>query len=86
MAIWTGLTPKIFKPSSQRVSLENQVVNFLRSLDPAYERAAREYVEKAPASIDTPVRQAIQDELGWKRERLPDKLFEGAGEMEARGC
>ncbi len=59
VAIWTGLTPKIFKPSSQRVSLENQVVNFLRSLDPAYEQAAREYVEKAPASIDTPVRQAI---------------------------
>ena len=76
-AIWTGLQPKVFKPKSTRVPLADQVVGFLRSLSPGYEGDAREYVQKAPASIDTPVRRAIEEELDWSRERLPSDLFEG---------
>ena len=76
-AIWTGLAAKTFEPKSQRVPLEDQVVAFLRSLDLAKSKGAREYVEKAPASIDTPVRQAIEIELGWGRTPLDPELIEG---------
>jgi hypothetical protein len=76
-AIWTGLVAKTFEPTSQRVALEDQVVGFLRSLASGEEEGAREYVEKAPTSIDTPVRRAIEAELGWERTPLDPKLFEG---------
>jgi hypothetical protein len=77
-AIWTGLSAKTFEPTSTRMPLEDQVVGFLRFLDPREEEGAREYVEKAPASIDTPVRRAIEAELGWERTPLDPKLFESA--------
>lgn len=86
VVIWTGLKPKTFNPRSQRAPLASQVITFLRSLNPAYEQVAREYVEKAPASIKTPVRQAIEEELDWKRKVLPNNLFEGAGEGRVRSC
>ncbi len=76
VAIWTGLKPEVFNPDSRRVPLEDQVVAFLRSLGPDYEPEAKRYIQMAPASIDTPVRKAIERELGWKRKPLPKNLFE----------
>jgi len=82
-AVWTGLGPKAFNLTGSN-PLTDQVVAFLRSLDHTAERYAREYVEFAPATINTPVRSAIEQGLGWKRRDLPESLFETGAPVEER--
>ena len=78
-AIWTGLGPKEFSTRGD-IPLEQQVVVFLRGLGHSDEQRAKEYIQYAPASIDTPVRRAIEKGLQWKRQELPASLFEEAEE------
>ncbi|HDH27016.1 MAG TPA: hypothetical protein ENH00_12615 [Actinobacteria bacterium] len=80
-AVWTELGPETFNPTGE-TPLTDQVVTFLRSLDRAAKHYAREYVEFAPVAVDTPVRKAIERELGWKRRDLPESLFETALPLE----
>jgi hypothetical protein len=73
--VWTGLKPKSFSVESSRLPLADQVLGFLRSLSPDEEAGAKEYVRKAPAAIDTPVRRAIRAELKWTDLPLSPDLF-----------
>lgn len=60
-AIWTGLSYK----TVTRPSVED-IVRHLKSLDDVSQQRAREYVERAPAQIDTPYRRHIKDVFGWE--------------------
>ena len=61
--IWTEL-PSNFKDHTGRdFSVEN-AINYLRELPKALVTQAREYVDRAPAEIDTPLRAKLRDE-GW---------------------
>lgn len=81
--VWTGLCPKSFKPIDGRIQLIDQVLGFLRSLDPEEEARAKEYIQKAPPAISTPVRQAVQEEFDWKLIPLPPSLFDGPHQGES---
>lgn len=83
VVMWTGLRPKSFKVADGRSDLIDQVLGFLRSLDAEEEARAKEYIQKAPPAIDTPVRQAVREELGWKPIPLSPELFEGPDHGEA---
>lgn len=65
--VWTALGPK--KPSEGKgVATDQELIEYLHGLvehDKA--AAAKEYVEKAPSQIQTPLRARIGRELGWGR-------------------
>jgi hypothetical protein len=63
--VWTALGPK--KPNGENgLAAEDDLIEYLRNLDKRGEAAAaREYVEKAPSQIKTPLRVRIQREIGW---------------------
>ena len=74
-AVWTGLPPKGFDLTD--VELATQVVDHLRDLEEQSMRRAKEYVQFAPATVRTPVREAIEAEpLHWMPRALPSRLFE----------
>jgi hypothetical protein len=73
-AVWTGLPPRGF--DREDASVSDQVVDHLRDLDEPVKALAKEYVQKAPASIRTLVRAAIEDSLGWMPIDLSPELFE----------
>jgi len=56
-AVWTDL------PSN--ISLE-EVIPYLQSLQGDTLRRAKEYIEKTPKQIQTPLRREIEKILGWK--------------------
>lgn len=62
--LWTALPPK-FAGKNQTPS-EVEVINHLKSLRGAERDNAERYVRRAPIQIDTPIRRAIETELGWK--------------------
>jgi hypothetical protein len=63
--VWTALGPK--KPNGENgIASSSELMDYLRNLvGNGKEAAAREYVEKAPAQIDTPFRRRVSEELGW---------------------
>lgn len=65
-AVWTAL-PCTFELDG----LEQRVVEYLRGLDGPTLRQAREYVERAPPRTVTPVREHVEQVLGWTRRPLP---------------
>ena len=64
-AVWTALGPN--RPDKvPGITTEDEKLAWLRDLvarDNAHH--AREYIERAPAQIDTPMRRRIREELGW---------------------
>lgn len=71
--IWTGL-PSNWNERNQTEFSTGEAVAYLRKLEDA--QAAREYIEKTPAQIQTDVRAAVRKVLGWQDAVLPDVLFE----------
>ena len=65
--VWTALGPK--KPSGENgLATDEELTNYLRALvKHGDDAAAKEYVEKAPTQIKTPLRARIRRELGWKQ-------------------
>jgi hypothetical protein len=64
-AIWTALGPK--KPNKENgLATDQQLIEYLRGLV-RHNRAsaAKEYVEKTPCQIKTPLRSRIRQEFGW---------------------
>ena len=61
-AVWTGLPRNRFDPVDD---LSAQVITYLQSLRGETLDIARTYIENAPATVKTPVRNAIQAQLGW---------------------
>lgn len=41
-------------------------ISYLKSLEGEALAAARNYIVNAPASIDTPIRRAVGEDMGWK--------------------
>lgn len=62
--LWTGLPPRWDRIDGRLPTLE-QVVVCLGGLRPDRHHAAEEYVRRTPVQIMTPIREAIQDRLGW---------------------
>lgn len=64
-AVWTALGPK--KPNGEiGLATDDELINYLRTLaERGDDAAAKEYVEKAPTQIKTPLRARICRELGW---------------------
>jgi hypothetical protein len=62
--IWTALPPKD-KDGKERVMTADEAITYLRSLPDSVKEKAREYIEKAPKQIDTPIRRRIENEFGW---------------------
>ncbi len=65
-AVWTSLGPN--RPGNQRgLTSDDERIAWLRGLVASGNAgAAREYFERAPVQIATPLRQRIRDELGWR--------------------
>jgi hypothetical protein len=61
--IWTNLRPKF--GNEDRAPSEAEVVGYLKSLRGTARDHAERYVRNAPGQIDTPIRRAIEAELGW---------------------
>lgn len=75
-AVWTGLPPKGF-PRLNPASLAVDVVTYLRKRGGEEFENAKQYVQRAPSTIRTPVRVAIEDSpLQWMPEPLPEDIFE----------
>lgn len=75
-AVWTGLPPKGFTRLDP-ASLAVDVVEYLRGLSGEEQRRAKEYAQFAPSTIQTPVRNAIeQSPLRWSPKQLPGHLFD----------
>lgn len=72
-AVWTGLPQNHFDPD---LDLPIQVVNNLQSLEGPTSETARAYVQHAPATVQTPVRNAVQAQLGWMPATLNPDFFE----------
>lgn len=63
--IWTNLSAN-FKEKID-IELNNQnAVNYLKYLPQDVQAKAEEYIRKAPAIVNTPIRRAIEVGLGWK--------------------
>jgi hypothetical protein len=63
--VWTALGPKFSDVNGRRPS-QTEAVDYLRGLTGKTLSLAQEYVEKAPAQIDTDYRRAFTTDLGWK--------------------
>lgn len=75
-AVWTGLPVTWFRVDA---TLTDQVVSYVAGLRGPIRERAREYVERAPATVDTPVRRALEDRFGWVRRPLPPGVVGPAG-------
>lgn len=73
--VWTGLGSNWIEKRGQAFSVED-ALKYLMELPDASE--AKEYIQKAPAQIQTPLRQAVRERLGWLDADLSDDLFAGA--------
>jgi len=62
--MWTDLSSNFATKTDRARSLENAIA-YLKALPLAAASLAREYVEKAPAQVTTPLRRKIEKELGW---------------------
>jgi hypothetical protein len=65
--VWTALPPNFEDDAhgGHTLTAEN-AVRYLLGLPPDQRRKAEEYIRRAPAQIQTPIRQAIEQRLGWR--------------------
>ena len=64
-AVWTDLPANFAERTGMAFTTEN-VIAYLQSLEGKSLDAARTYIVNAPESINTPLKRAIEEELGWK--------------------
>ena len=64
--VWTALRPR-FRSQDDLAPSEAEAIAYMRSLDDAAGPLAREYVERAPAQVETAYRRAFEQELGWRQ-------------------
>jgi len=62
--IWTDLPPK-FNGANGNIPSEENVIDYLGSLNGKVKRDAGEYIKKAPKQIDTQYRKVIEEEYIW---------------------
>lgn len=63
-AVWTDLPANFAERMGEAFTTEN-VISYLKSLEGDALAAAKAYIVNAPDSIDTPIRRAVEEELGW---------------------
>lgn len=63
--VWTALAPNFDESHGKGSTGTDGVLNYLRGLDAVTQSKAREYVERSTIQVMTPLRQAIERELGW---------------------
>lgn len=66
--VWTALSPKFGGIRGQAPEDAAAVLTYLRGLDAPTSALAREYVVRAPRSVRTAYRTAIEEALGWTPE------------------
>jgi len=64
--IWTNLSVNYEEKLNQKFSKEN-VIGYLNFLSPDIQAKAEEYIRKAPKAVNTPIREEIEENLGWQR-------------------
>jgi hypothetical protein len=65
--VWTALGPTDLEKRPALVS-DQERLQYLKGLVASgREAAAKEYIERAPAQIETPFRALVRRELGWGR-------------------
>jgi len=73
--VWWRLPPKD-RDGGRTVMSAEQALEYLSCLRGEDRRLAEEYVSKTPSQIDTEVRKAARERLGWSDHPLPIELFE----------
>ncbi len=63
--VWTALTPRFDGNDGQAPPTGAASLAYLRTLEARAQARAREYVERAPTQLRTPLRQLFEQELGW---------------------
>jgi hypothetical protein len=63
--VWTALPSNFAERAGLPLTAEH-AIRYLLALPAEQRRAAEEYIRRAPAQIQTPIRQAIQYRLGWR--------------------
>lgn len=71
--VWTGLPSNWMEKRGKPYSADDAVL-YLTGLHDS--RRAREYVQNAPAQIESAARRAIRAQFGWTNAILPDNLFD----------
>ena len=70
--VWTGLASNWKENQNSDFSV-SRAVEYLKNLpDPS---RAREYIENTPSQIQTEVRSAVREQLGWRDAELSPVLF-----------
>ncbi len=64
-AVWTNLAGNFAEKTGQPFTSEH-VIRYLLSLPSRERRAAEEYIRRAPLQTQTPLRQIIEQRLGWR--------------------
>lgn len=72
--VWTGLTSNWRDEKDTDFSV-GTAIQHLRDLPELARCRAQEYVQNAPSQIQTAVRRAIREDLGWADAELPPVLF-----------
>lgn len=62
--VWTALSPKFGERAGQAPASAEDAVAYLLQLDAEAKARAREYIERAPAQVQTTFRPALQAALG----------------------
>jgi len=65
--VWTGLYSNFEGKTGMEFTVEN-AVKYLDGLTSEDRKKAKEYIQKAPSQVRTPVRERVEDELGWQSE------------------
>jgi hypothetical protein len=77
-AIWTGL--KANWPEGEDLNF-GTVDRYIRAQSTLNRAGIKNYVRRAPAQVNTPIRRKLEERLGWTRIPLPAGCFEdGVGE------
>lgn len=62
--VWTALPPRIHGIEGRLLSIEDAIA-YLGSLRGDALKHARDYLAQVPRQIDTPIRRAVREQLGW---------------------
>lgn len=65
--VWTDLAenPNKFRTKTKNKMTDDNIINYLNSLDGKELEDARRYIQNTPKQIDTPLRRRIIQELNW---------------------
>ena len=63
--VWTALKPKFEGVSGNAPATAEAALTYLKQLDAGRMAKAQEYVERAPAQVQTAFRAVFEQELGW---------------------